>query len=203
MSLTSCQRAKWRRFLLVRFHVDYLCQQATPKQILTALDKLRNSSTRDRPLDPIYNRAMRTLSNQSETCAELGLSILSWLVKARRTLTVEELLVAVSIEDGRYELDELDLPDKTTILDVCAGLVTIDENINTVRLAHYTVQEYLLNNSLIPEDADLKIATACITYVSFDIFAEGPGACTSNASLKTRMKTAVSGLCRRLSRISS
>lgn len=73
-----------------------------------------------------------------------------------------------------------------TILDVCAGLVVVDEITNTVKLAHYTVQEYLIRNSVVPEDADLSLAMACITFLSFDVFAEG--ACTSNASLKTRLE---------------
>lgn len=119
---------------------------------------------------------MKILRDQPGGCAELGLRILSWLVKAKRVLTVDELRTAVSVEPEWYELDELDLPDKATILDICAGLVTIDENSNTIRLAHYTVHEYLLENSIIPEDAELTLATVCTTFLSFDIFAQG--ACT-------------------------
>jgi len=65
---------------------------------------------------------------------------LTWLVKAKRALTLDELRVAVSIEENRYELDELDFPHWTTLLYVCGGLVVIDEKSNTVHLAHSTIQ---------------------------------------------------------------
>lgn len=53
-----------------------------------------------------------------------------------------------------------------------------------VRLAHYTVQEYLLRSSVLPEDSDFKIAMACTTFLSFDVFAHG--ACNSSKSFGTR-----------------
>ncbi|RPB14017.1 hypothetical protein P167DRAFT_477962, partial [Morchella conica CCBAS932] len=128
-------------FLLVHFHIEFLCQQTTAKKILLELGRIKDSSSRG--LDPTYDRAMENLRGQAKCCEEMALKILLWLVKARRTLTVDEIRVAISIEDDRYELDELDLPDIATLLDICAGLVIIDEDTNTIRLAHYTVQEYL------------------------------------------------------------
>lgn len=164
------------RFLQARFHIDQICQKTTVRQILTELENLKDLgsaiSTEGRPLDPTYDRVMDTIRKQPKSCTDLALRILSWLVKARRTLTVEELREVVSVEPGQYELDKWSLPDRTTLLDVCAGLVTIDENSNTIRLAHYTVQEYLLRNRILPENADLIVATACTTYLSFDIFAQ-------------------------------
>lgn len=115
---------------------------------------------------------------------ELAIKVLSWLVKARRTLTVRELQLAVSVDQGCTTFDDQSLPDKKTLLDVCAGLATIDAKTDTIRLAHYTVQEYLLENMIIPKDADLKLVIACTTFLSSDMFAEG--ACTSNSSLVQR-----------------
>lgn len=73
---------------------------------------------------------------------------------------------AVSVEQGQCEFSELDLPDKATLLDVCGSRVVIDENSNTVRLTHYTVQEHLLKNHVIPDDADFKLAMVCLTFFS-------------------------------------
>lgn len=140
------------------------------EKILAELESLKNSSSNEKLLDPTYNRIMETLRGKPKNCVTLALQVLSWLVMAKWTLTVDEIRIAVSVEPDRYELDDLDLPDIVTLLDVCAGLVTINEDTNTIRLAHYTIQEYLLNTSVIPGDAGLKVATACITYLSFDIF---------------------------------
>lgn len=159
-----------RRFLLVRFHVEYLCRQTSAKQILTELDRL---STGKGSLDPTYDRAMEDLRGQPKNYVELAFKVLCWLVKSRRTLTVDEILVAVSVEPNRYELDELDLPDTAILLDVCAGLVVIDKDTNIIRLAHYTVQEYLIRNSLL-QHTEFHLAMVCTTYLSFDVFKTGP-----------------------------
>lgn len=171
------------RFLLVRFHVEYICQQTSVKQILNALSSLQR--IKKNPLAPTYDRIMKAIHDQPENCMELALAILSWLVKARRILTVEEIQEAVSVELDRYELDEFDLPDRTTMLDVCAGLVMIDEN-NKVRLVHYTVQEYLLENTIIPRDADLKLALTCTTFLSFDVFEKR---CMSQRAFEARFRS--------------
>lgn len=86
------------RFLLAKFHVEYVCKQATRKQIKDALVKLKSSSTEKRPLDPTYDRVMRSIDEKPESCKELAIKILSWLVHAQRTLTVKEVQTVVSIE---------------------------------------------------------------------------------------------------------
>lgn len=149
---------------------------------------LKSSSTGKRPLDPTYRRAIQNIKAQDKSSTDLAFTILSWLVKAKRTLTVEELQIAVAIEQYRYELDDMDLADRATLLDVCASLVVIDESsdIATIKLAHYTVQEYLVENHILPADADFQLAMSCITYLSFDSFAEGP--CASLESLQARLE---------------
>jgi ankyrin repeat protein len=156
------------RFLLVRFHVEFICQQVSAKQVLKALASLKMAPKKN-PLDPTYERIVNFIRGQPQSNMELALSILSWIIKARRILRLNELQTAISVEPETYELDELNLPDKDVILDICGGLVTVDESEN-VRFVHYTVQEYLVNNRIIPEDSDLTTALTCITYLSFDVF---------------------------------
>lgn len=175
----------YSRFLLVRFHIEYLCQQTTTRQVLNALETLKRSSTESGQLDFAYGRALRNISSQPKSARDLASKSLSWLVRARRPLTVEELRIAVSVEPGRYELDELDLPATETLLHVCGGLVTVDGS--TIRLAHYSVQEYLLENSLILGDAGFNLAMACTTYLSFDTLAKGP--CHTLEAMGDRLST--------------
>lgn len=155
--------------MLVRFHVEFIRQQVSAKHVLKALASLK-MAPRNNPLDPTYERIVNSIREQPHGNMELALSILSWIVKARRILRLNELQTAVSVEAETYELDELNLPDKDVILDICGGLVTVDESDN-VRFVHY-VQEYLVNNHIIPEDSDLTTALTCITYLSFDVFAD-------------------------------
>jgi ankyrin repeat protein len=173
----------------VKFHVEYICQQSTRRQIKEALVKLKRSSTEKRPLDPTYDRAMKSIHEKPESLRELAIKILSWLVHAQRTLTVKEVQTAVSVELYRYDIDEKDLPDRATLLEVCASLVTIDDHGtgDIIRLAHYTVQEYLQEKSIIPGDAAFTIAMTCLTFLSFDTFSSG--ACESKNSIKERLQT--------------
>jgi hypothetical protein len=137
---------------------------------MAELKKLKSSSSGVGPLDPTYDRVMESIYKQPQTCTELALRAFSWLTKAQRTLSFEEFQQVISVEPGQDHLDEADqLVDKATILDICGSLVTIDEDTNTVRLAHYTVQEYLLRNKK-PPDADFRVAIACTTYLSLDNF---------------------------------
>jgi hypothetical protein len=132
-------------------------------------------------MDPTYDRVMESIRLQEGNCTELALKILFWLANARRVLTVRELQVAVSIENDCPTFEKTALADRNTLLDVCAGLMTIDQENNeeendlkdTVRLAHYTIQEYLLRKSITPNDGDMQIATACITFISYDHFTQG------------------------------
>lgn len=161
------------RFLLVHFHTEYLCEQTTANQLLSALESFGtdNSYTEKYPLDTTYDRVLDNIRQQPKRLAELAIKILSWIVKAQRALTVEEIQVAVSINPNLYALDELDVPEKAALLEVCASLVIIDES-NIVRLAHLTVQEYLLRSTVLLSEMDYEIALACITYFSFEIFTE-------------------------------
>lgn len=153
------------------------------------LDTLKTLTSEERPLDPTYERAMKSIHRQPKSCRELAIRVISWLLKARRTLSVHELQVAVSVELGEHELGESDLPDAITLLDVCAGLVTIDSCSNDIRFSHFTVQEYLIRNFKCPPDVDRQVAMACITYLAFDFMAEG--ACNSHEALKNRISSHV------------
>ena len=46
------------------------------------------------------------------------------------------------MEEGEPALDQDNLPELENMVSVCAGLVTIDEDSNVIRLVHYTTQEY-------------------------------------------------------------
>jgi hypothetical protein len=113
---------------------------------------------------------MNIINSQPPNCIELAIRILSWLVKSRKVLTVHALQLALAVDPDRTGFDELDLHDLTTMLDVCASLITYDENTTTIRLAHYTIQEYLLNHPKIHRHADLKVAMSCLKFLSDERF---------------------------------
>ena len=71
--------------------------------------------------------------------------MISWVVHAQRPLTVEQMSEALAIRADTVELDDLHKPVITEITSLCAGLLTVNLNSNTVELVHYTTREYLEN----------------------------------------------------------
>lgn len=113
---------------------------------------------------------MDLVRGRGEDDRDLAVKIFSWLTKSRRPLTVDEIRVAVAIKPGKYQLEEAALPDKAVLLSVCAGLVTIDDDTNIIRLIHLTAHEYLMKQPMITKNADFNLTMACVTYLTFDAF---------------------------------
>lgn len=174
--------------MLARFYFEFVCAQYNPKRLKNALRSLRSSPDGAKALDLCYHRVIESIKGNRAT-AELAISVLAWLVKAKRPLKIRELQEALAVEPGVYELDEENVTDEEFLVDVCEGLVEIDERSGTFIFTHATVQEYLADpsRSIFSERADLDIAIACTTYLSFDTFATGP--CDCDTSFNNRLES--------------
>ncbi|PTB65133.1 hypothetical protein BBK36DRAFT_1169900 [Trichoderma citrinoviride] len=168
-------------FLLAALHMDALCQEPTVGHIELALKSL------PRGLDEMYTRAMIRVKSQGVGAQDLAMKILAWVIHARRALSLAELQHAVAVEPGKPELNCKFIPSSDVIRTICAGLITIDNESNAVRLVHHTTQEYFekaremwsLNDQSI-------IATACIAYLSLSTFESG--CCPTDAAYASRLQ---------------
>jgi hypothetical protein len=122
-----------------------------------------------------YGEAMQRIENQQDEDRQLATRAISYIFCARRPLHVIELLHVLSVEAEDTELDETAILETEILLNISAGLIRIDKQSGTMGLVHYTLQEYLGENpeKLLP-DPDVEIACACLTYLSFGVFSEGP-----------------------------
>ncbi len=84
----------------------------------------------------------KRIEGQVQDSQKPAKDFLSWISGAKRTLTTSELRHALAVEIGELELDEENLPEIEDMVSVCAGLVTVDEESDIIRLVHYTAQEY-------------------------------------------------------------
>ncbi len=73
------------------------------------------------------------------------------------------------------------------MVSVCAGLVTVDEESNIIRLVHYTTRKYFERTQTrwFPK-AQTAIAKTCITYLSFDSFKTG--SCPTDEEFAARLR---------------
>jgi hypothetical protein len=136
------------RFLLAEIYFGSLDDKLTPKAIRYALERFRKQSpglgedSKVHVLRLAYDHAMERIYGQKAGLKELAQQVLGWITCAKRPLTTTELQHALAVEIGDQELDKDNLPQLDDMTSVCAGLVTIDEESNTIRLVHYTIQEY-------------------------------------------------------------
>ena len=85
---------------------------------------------------------MERINGQKPGFKKLATDVLSWITCAKRPLNTSELQHALAVKVGKPELDQEDFPQISEMVSVCAGLVTVDEESNIIRLVHYTTQEY-------------------------------------------------------------
>ena len=88
-------------------------------------------------LDDAYKEAVQRIESQNPGLQKLAKDVLSWIVCAQGQLIMSELRYALAVELNIAELDEDNLPEADDILAVCAGLGTVDNETNMVRLVHY------------------------------------------------------------------
>ena len=136
-------------------------------------------------LDKAYDDTVNRIENQGHGIRELAKKVLFWVVYAKRPLIAEELRHALAVEPGTCRLDKTNLYPVKDMVSSCAGLITVDSNI--VRLVHYTTQEYFQRRGLKSfEDVQRDIiATSCLTYLSYDVFAED---CLTVWDLESRLQ---------------
>jgi ankyrin repeat protein len=164
----------FNRFLFVNLNIRYLCSQPSARDILTELDRLQTAQKTDKStdklMDPTYDRILEAIRSQPDASASRAIRVLACLVTAQRILTIKELQIAVSLNADMTELDTLNIPNEVKLIDFCFGLVVVDDITKTVRLAHFTSQEYLNRKKIISQNSDTTLAIACTTYLSFDEF---------------------------------
>ena len=136
-------------------------------------------------LGKAYDDTINRIENQGHGIHKLAKKVLFWVVYAKRPLIAEELRHALAVEPGTCRLDKTNLYPVKDMVSSCAGLITVDSNI--VRLVHYTTQEYFQRRGL-KSFEDVKrdiIATSCLTYLSYDVFAES---CLTWSDLRSRLQ---------------
>jgi hypothetical protein len=148
--------------------LQFLVEQINEHHILSALERL------PRGLDQMYDAAIsRITSQQAPEHAALAMRALMWLTFAKQHLQATSLQHALAVKDDTMDINEEDLPSLQMIIPLCMGLVALDKESGTVRLAHETTQLYLQSYfRKEKEDGDAEIAKVCFRYFSFPAFSQ-------------------------------
>ncbi|EHK21973.1 uncharacterized protein TRIVIDRAFT_132487, partial [Trichoderma virens Gv29-8] len=179
-------------FLLAQVYLNSLDDKTTTRAVRKALKQLQKHSPKSiegqecEVLNHAYNDTMKRINRQKKGFQKLAQEVLSWITCAKRPLTTSELQYALAVEVGDSEPSEDNIAPIERMISVCAGLVTVDKESSIIRLVHYTTQEYFekTQSKWFP-DAHMKIATICITYLSFSVFESG--FCRTDQAFKDRL----------------
>ncbi|KAK7937486.1 uncharacterized protein PG986_014354 [Apiospora aurea] len=132
-----------------------------------------------RSLDETYARMLKNIEPEMREYARQMLSVLCC---AMRPLTDLELIDALAVELGdnpRFNV-ERKFQDLTDLQLICPGFIEIDMDLDkrekTVRIAHFSVQEYLEDERILEsqdvslfhvrkQDAHIDMATVCLTLL--------------------------------------
>ena len=119
-------------------------------------------------LKDVYGSTLERIKAQGGEKTRLGMAALMWVSHAERLLQLDELLNALAVEIGSTDLNAENIPSAETLLSCCLGLVIVDRGASTVRLIHFTLQEYLFTCPDLFGQAHSIMAETCLTYLNFE-----------------------------------
>jgi len=127
------------------------------------LDKM----TRGEGLGDAYAATLSRMKTQQGSRSKLGMQVLMWVSHMERPLHVDELCCALGVEIESTDLNIQNIPAIETLLACSLGLVMVEKSSSTVRLVHYTLQEYLSRNSSLFLKHHAMISEVRLTYLNF------------------------------------
>ena len=114
-------------------------------------------------MEPLYDRMLSTIINQSARNCEIAQEILTWAVCSFRPLRLSELQAALLPKfDGFVSLED-------TIGQICGNFIHV--NNDQVTLVHATAHHFLLNKTdgfISKHESHEHLAIACLRYLSDD-----------------------------------
>ena len=117
-------------------------------------------------LENAYGGTLDRIKKLGGSKAKLGMAALMWISHSGRPLRVDELCHALAVEIGSPNLNTDDVPSIGTLLACCQGLVAVEKEASTVRLIHYTLQEYLQAHPNLFGRAHSTMAETCLSYLN-------------------------------------
>ncbi|KAI9871159.1 MAG: hypothetical protein M1830_003253, partial [Pleopsidium flavum] len=159
-------------FLWVSFQIADLCDATSEFEIRETLQNLPKG------MAATYARILQKIRSIRANIS-LAQRIFKWIICAKRPLLIAELTEAIAFGPTDRSWDARKIPDATRSIQACGNLVVFDEDDKTVRLAHHSVRQFLLEpptQDPISEfhfqlsQANVEAGELCVAYLSFSDF---------------------------------
>jgi len=142
--------------------MDAVLAEATIHQRRQALHRI----TKGLGLQDAYDTTLNRIRQQGGSKSRLGMDALMWISHCERPLRSQDLCHALGVELGAEDFSIHNVPSIRTVLGYTLGLAIIDEKESTLRLLHFTLQEYLAQNPTLFVTAHSMMAEICLTYLN-------------------------------------
>ncbi|KAF8217396.1 ankyrin repeat-containing domain protein [Mycena galopus ATCC 62051] len=167
-------------FLLARLLTNHLLALTTLKEIRRSLAMLPSNLT------SAYQSSLDRILAQPPARAALALRVITWITHAERRLTTAELLHALAVEDDSDELDEENFVSARMVLQVCVGLVLVNDD-TSVSLVHATAHKFFQDMPSQFPNPHNDIASTCLRYLGMRTFETGP--CNNVLEMDARLQS--------------
>ncbi|RPA99418.1 hypothetical protein L873DRAFT_1635309, partial [Choiromyces venosus 120613-1] len=157
-------------FLLVSLTIEEILGETT---IHRRRQKLRHM-TNGQDVGYVYTATLDRIKAQKKDRSRLGMEAIMWISHSERPLRPEELCQALGVQLRSKDLNNDNQPTIRTILSCGLGLITLDSSSSTVRLVHFTLQEYILANPTLFHSPHSMIAEVCLTYLNYPCIGDLP-----------------------------
>ncbi|KAH6905339.1 ankyrin repeat-containing domain protein [Coprinopsis sp. MPI-PUGE-AT-0042] len=149
-------------FLHAALQLDAVCQCISILEVEETLEEFPSA------IEGVYVQTWNRILSQTPKHTLLAKALLSWVLNAQRPMTVEELQHAVAASPDTHNFQPARLvPEVSTLIGLCRGMLTVEEESNVVRLVHYTAKETvgrLLVQSFPRPDSHM--AAVCMTRLT-------------------------------------
>jgi len=117
-------------------------------------------------LGDVYGATIERIKAQAGDKSRLGMAALMWVSHAERPLQADELCHALAVKLGSTDFNASNAPSISTLVSCCQGLITVGKEASTVRLIHFTLQEYLSAHLDVFSGPHSAMAEICLTYLN-------------------------------------
>jgi len=153
------------RFLLVALNIEAILGETS---LASRKQMVQKVATTGVGLDCVYAQTLQRIREQKGDRSRLGMEVLMWVSHSERPLRIEELCHALAVESQSTDLDFENIRQQEIVLGSCLGLAVVDKETSTVRLIHYTLQEYLSQPGIFPS-AHQTLGEICLTYLNYNL----------------------------------
>ncbi|KAH6909910.1 hypothetical protein BKA70DRAFT_179835 [Coprinopsis sp. MPI-PUGE-AT-0042] len=148
-------------FLHASLQLDALCRCINAREVRQTLDAFPSR------IEDVYVQTWHRILEQKTNHVMFAKAALVWILNASRPMMIEELEHAVATSPDTYKFEPDRLVPGTTLVSLCRGLVTLEEESGLVRLVHNTAKDAL--QGLLHESFPLPhslLATICMTHIA-------------------------------------